>query len=159
MNNFDLETYFNDMLMNNSVNDNNENGNIQDTEQFDSSINNSISLYGPYEGFIKGNLFSNTYIPYKNYTPAKLTPRNEYEEDLLNLNQMQFAYHELNLLLDNNPNDEEALKLFNNYRQSFNDLLQNFEAKYGPITILSEYLNETPWRWDNEPWPWEGDAN
>ena len=159
MNNFDLETYFNDMLMNNNSNYNNGNNNVEPNNQTDISMNNSIPLYGPYEGFIKGNLFANTYMPYKNYTPAKLTPRNEYEEDLLNLNQMQFAYHELNLLLDNYPDDEEVLKIFNSYRQRFNDLLQNFEAKYGPVTVLSEYLNKNPWSWDNEPWPWEGDAN
>ena len=156
MNNFDLETYFNDMLMNNNVNYNNKKQKINQTE---SSINSNSSLYGPYEGFIKGNLFGKTYMPYKNYNPAKLTPRNQYEEDLLNLNQMQFAYHELNLLLDNYPNNVEVLNLFNEYRQNFNNLLQDFESKYGPITVLSEYLNETPWRWDNEPWPWEGDAN
>ena len=153
MNNFDFETYLNDMLMNNNMNYNNTN------EQNTKKINPNNTLYGPYEGFIKGNLFSDSYIPYKNYTPAKLTPKNEYEEDLLNLNQIQFAYHELNLLLDNYPNNKDIINIFNRYRQNFNELLQNFETKYGPVTILSEDLSKNPWRWDNEPWPWEGDAN
>ena len=155
MNNFNLDDYLNNMLLNGIV----PNNNINNFNPSDNAMDNNAALYGPYEGFLKGNLFSSLYIPYKNYKPAKLTPNSEYEEDLLNLNQMQFAYHELNLLLDNYPNDQDVLNLFNKYRQSFNDLLQKFEDKYGPITILSDDLNNTPWAWDNEPWPWEGDAN
>ena len=45
------------------------------------------TLYGPYEGYIKGNLFKNLYEEYKDYQPAKLLPKSEEEEALLNLNQ------------------------------------------------------------------------
>ena len=146
MNNFNLDDYLNTMLFNKNIPN-------------DNTMNNNNSLYGPYEGFINGNLFSDLYSPYKNYMPNKLIPNSEYEEDLLNLNQMQFACHELNLLLDNYPNDQNILNLFNKYRLNFYNLLQSFEDKYGPITILSDNFNNIPWAWDDEPWPWEGDAN
>lgn len=153
MNSFDLESYLNGMFFNtnkqNNLTKNNNN----------THVNQTITLFGPYEGFIKGNLYSNLYDPYKNYTPAQLTPSNQYEEDLLNLNQMQFAAHEINLFLDNYPSDTNMITLYNKYKESYLKLLQEFENKYGPVTVSSDVLNTTPWNWDKEPWPWEGDAN
>lgn len=156
MNNYDLEAYLNGMFMNNT---NTMPNNMKKISPNDNAMDNNEALYGPYEGYIKGNLFSSLYIPYKNYKPRKITPRNQYEEDLLNLNQIQFAHHELNLLLDNYPDDKEILDLFNRYRQKFLELLKNFESKYGPVTVISNDFKDIPWSWDNEPWPWEGDAN
>ena len=78
MNEFELNNYFDKSLIDTDliIND--------DIKQMD---NNFLDLYGPYDGFIKGILFKNLYLPYKDYEPAKLLPNNEYEEDLLNLNQ------------------------------------------------------------------------
>lgn len=160
MNNFELDNYLNDMLLNSQMPKKqkptipnpikNNKMNMQ---------NKNITLFGPYEGFIKGNLYSNLYDPYKKYKPTTLTPNNQYEEDLLNLNQMQFAAHELNLLLDNYPNDNNILNLYNQYRENYLNMLERFENKYGPVIVSSDVLNKKPWAWDNEPWPWEGDAN
>lgn len=146
MNNFNMEAYLNGMLINSGA-------------PIKPNNNSKSALYGPYEGFIKGNMFSNLYDPYKDYQPAQLTPTSQFEEDLLNLNQMQFAAHEANLFLDNFPNDNNMIKKFNEFRQNYNTLLSNFESKYGPVVVTSDVLNTTPWAWDNEPWPWEGDAN
>lgn len=156
MNNFDLESYLSGMLFNNQEKPNQTNNTMTNNNI---ENNKKITLYGPYEGFIRGNLFNNLYDPYKNYKPAQLSPTNQYEEDLLNLNQMQFAAHELNLFLDNYPNDTNIINAYNQYRQNYINLLQEFESKYGPVTVISDALNTTPWAWDNEPWPWEGDAN
>lgn len=153
MNNFDLESYLNGMFFNT------QNKNKLTKNNTHIADNQTITLFGPYEGFIKGNLYSNLYNPYENYTPTQLTPNNQYEEDLLNLNQMQFAVHEINLFLDNYPNDNNMLNLYNKYKESYLNLLQEFENRYGPVMVSSDVLNTTPWAWNNEPWPWEGDAN
>ena len=113
------------------------------------------TLYGPYEGYIKGNLFKNLYEEYKDYQPAKLLPKSEEEEALLNLNQMQFAMHEANLYLDVYPNDRGALELFNQYRMQADEYTKKYESKYGPLELTSNSLNTFPWAWDNSPWPWE----
>ena len=63
--------------------------------------NNNLDLYTPYEGYIRGNLFKNMYDQYKNFQPGKIKINSEQEEMLLNIGQMAFAAHELNLLLDN----------------------------------------------------------
>ena len=119
---------------------------------FDNTTNNN--LYGPYEGFIKGNLFKNLYQQYKNYQPMTLVPKSEQEEELLNLNQIQFAMHELNLYLDVFPNDQEMLKKFTMYRNNYNKLLEDYEQKYGSININSNVLNNIPFEWSTTPWPW-----
>ena len=148
MNEFELNNYFDKSLIDTDliIND--------DIKQMD---NNFLDLYGPYDGFIKGNLFKNLYLPYKDYEPAKLLPNNEYEEDLLNLNQVQFACHDINLFLDNYPDDIKMIDLYNKYRQNYMDLLQSFESKYGPINVYFDGISGNTWSWNNEPWPWKGD--
>ena len=56
-------------------------------------------LKEPYEGFIRGNLFDHLYRQYQNYRPTKLVPNNEQAELLLNVDQLSFAAHEINLYL------------------------------------------------------------
>ena len=97
MNNFDYQSFLNGT--------NNFNGMLPQDNSYNNNQSINSNLYGPYEGFIKGNLFNNLYDPYKNYTPTRLVPKSEQEEALLNIDQVQFAMHELNLYLDNYPND------------------------------------------------------
>ena len=85
------------------------------------------ALYGPYEGYIKGNLFKNLYEEYKDYQPAKLLPKSEEEEALLNLNQMQFAMHEINLYLDVYPNDNAILNEYNNALKKYQKIKENVD--------------------------------
>ena len=76
-NRLDLDNYnyqdinvLNEMLLNNiEINNNSDN-----------------ALAGSYEGYIRGNLFTDLYNQYKNYRPAKLIPNNEQAELLLNVN-------------------------------------------------------------------------
>lgn len=119
------------------------------------SMNSNNNLYGSYEGYMKGNMFKNLYKPYKNYEPAKLTPTSELDEALLNLNQMHFAMHEANLYLDVFPNDRKMMEDFVKFRKSYNDLLNDYEQKYGALEVSSNYLNNTPFGWEEETWPWD----
>lgn len=114
-----------------------------------------LELYKPLEGYLKGNLFENLYQGYKNYKPAKIRVNKEQEESMLNVGQMAFASHELNLYLDNYPNNREALELFNKYRKMSNDLIKDYERRYGPLTVSGEGNMNIPFRWESEKWPWE----
>ena len=51
----------------------------------------------PEEGFLKGNLEKNEYVPYKNYTYFKLQPETEKENLLFKLMAYSFAINDLNL--------------------------------------------------------------
>lgn len=142
MNNYDI----NRQMMNFNANNN------------DNSMNNN-NLSGLYTGFIRGNMFPNLYSQYKNFQPAMINPKNEKEQYLLDLNQVQFAMHDIHLYLDNFPNDTSMINEFNRNREMYNEILNDYENKFGPIVINSENLDGSPWRWNNEPWPWEGSGN
>ena len=116
------------------------------------NINND--LYSPYEGYVKGNLFRNLYNQYKNYRPYKIPVNNERDEMLLNIGQLSFARHELNLFLDNYPNNREALNLFNRYLEMENNEREKYERKYGPLEVNYKDTN-IPFSWENNKWPWE----
>lgn len=116
---------------------------------------NNSSLFTPTEGYDKGNLFSDLYDQYKNYKPETLRASNEREKLFLELSRIHFAMHELNLYLDLNPNDRSILTLFNDYRRKVNELTKEYEAKYGPLTTMSDSLDQVPFMWEQTAWPWE----
>ena len=147
------------MDMNNKFNTDNMNKN--------SSVMNKFNFYStknkldkektiePYLGFIRGNLFDNLYSPYKNYKPEEIEANDEREALLYQLLQYKFALIELNLYLDTNPNDKEAIELFNQYQKIEKQMCNQYESMYGPLTLDSNYLNNDNWVWSNSPWPWE----
>ena len=138
-------------------NTNNMNYNINNNANSNSNNNQTmLNTYGPYEGYIKGNMFKNLYSQYKNYKPYSITPASDEEEALLNLNQIQFAMHELNLYLDVYPNDNTAMTNFKALRNTYNNLLNDYENRFGAILVNSEYINNTPFVWSSTSWPWNG---
>lgn len=118
-------------------------------------MNNDNQILEPYQGFVRGNLFANSYEPYKNYKPLEIDPTNEREALLYQLMQYKFALVELNLYLDTHPNDRSAISLYNKYLALEKQTCNKYESMYGPITLDSNYLGENNWNWKNSPWPWE----
>ena len=112
------------------------------------------SLYDPYNGFIRGNMYPNLYNGYK-INPVEITPVNDKESLGLYVDALCFAAHDINLYLDIYPEDNDMIELFNQYRVDSNILKEEYQTKFGPILVSSEALNKVPWTWDNKPWPWE----
>lgn len=139
---FDDIDYFTNFKGNNNDLNNNNN-------------NNNLDLYSPYEGFIKGNLFKNLYQGYKNYEPYKIKVNTEQEEFMLNISEIGFMTHELNLYLDNFSNDKKALDLFNKYNKMKEELIKNYERRYGPLMVSGGTNTNIPFKWENDKWPWE----
>lgn len=110
----------------------------------------------PYTGFMKGNMFSNLYEPYKNYQVQEINPTNEKEYALLMVQMYGFAAHDLGLYLDVNPNDTNAINLRSEYVNLYKQALAEYESKYGALGLSSNMLDVTPWAWDSKKWPWEG---
>lgn len=143
MNTYNMtKDYYN--YANNNYNQPLYNQNIQDKQ-----------IYDPYNGFIRGNMFPELYNSYKLNKPLEITPMNEQAELLTYVDALTFAMIDLNLYLDNYPNDREALELFNQYRMQADEYTKKYESKYGPLELTSNSLNTFPWAWDNAPWPWE----
>lgn len=124
----------------------NNQGNIQN------HINN---LYDPYNGLIRGNLFKNLYDPYKTGKPYEIKPMNNQAELLTYIDALSFAMVDLGLFLDVNPDNQDMIKLFNQYKKEKENLTKQYEFKYGPISLDSDSLNSYPWSWNDMPWPWD----
>ena len=76
----------------------------------------------------------------------------ERKELLMQIREVKFSINDLALYLDTHPNDRNALNLHNQYSQNLRKLTDQYQRKYGPLTI------ECPcnkWRWIDLPWPWE----
>lgn len=132
------------------------NNNMPNNIDFKETKNMAMpSLFTPAVAYDNGNLFTNLYQQYRNYQPVNLTPRSDKDRLLLELNRFAFAAHELNLYLDVHPNDNSMITLFNDYREKADKLEREFEKKYGPLSIDSNSLNQSPFVWEKDVWPWE----
>ena len=116
---------------------------------------NKKNIFDPYNGFIRGNMFPNLYNQYKLEKPMEIRPMNEQAEMLTYIDSYCFACIDLSEYLDTHPDDKDAIKLFNQFKQNKQDYIKQYEKKYGPLSKESEELNTYPWMWNNSPWPWE----
>ncbi len=114
---------------------------------------NPNEVYDVYGGFIRGNMFPDLYNTYKNSKPFEIQPMNEQAELLTYLDAYSFAAHDLNLYLDNNPNDRDMIRLFAEYTNKANQMQREYEQKYGPLFV--DASTTYPWAWNDSPWPWE----
>ena len=63
--------------------------------------------------------------------------------------------NDLNLYLDLYPNDVEALTLYKRYLDIDKEVKMEYEKKYGPLCLDSNYVSDNSWKWIKSPWPWE----
>lgn len=74
------------------------------------------------------------------------------------LRMLDFAIQESALYLDAYPDNASALEYYDSMRSQREEVLAEYEKKYGPITIFGN-IDTDSWRWTDEPWPWEAEAN
>lgn len=110
-------------------------------------------VYKVYDGFIRGNMFPDLYNQYKINKPFEVNFLNEEGQLLTYVNAYSFAAHELNLYLDNNPDDKAMIQLFNQYTEEANKAKEEYAKKFGPLFV--DQSNTYPWAWNKAPWPWE----
>ena len=145
----EYRNYYN-MYNNSDINYNKNNQNM-----FINKTDNKKSLYNPYNGLIRGNLFKDLYIPYKSEEPFDIKPNNEQADILTKIDSLEFALVDLNLYLDVYPDNRSAIELYTKYREEKERLVNEYESLYGPLSLSSEALSIVPWSWDNMPWPWD----
>lgn len=78
------------------------------------------------------------------------------EEMLMKIREYNFSIVELALYLDTHPDDKKAICMHNEYTKAVKDLEDKYQKVYGPLTIKYPCKK---WRWLEEPWPWEREAN
>ena len=75
-------------------------------------------------------------------------------EDILN--ELYLTYSTLlNDLNIGHTLDNKKIEYYNELNKEKKRILDEYEKKFGPIELCSDYLNRSPWSWDNDPWPWE----
>ncbi len=73
-------------------------------------------------------------------------------EMMQQIQALNFAIIELGLYLDTHPEDQKALCLHNKYCKELDELEEQYQKAFGPLTIKFPC---NKWRWLEEPWPWE----
>ncbi len=124
------------------------------------NINNYRSnntLYSPYEGLNKGNMFESLYKPYKNYE-FKIVVSGKREELLLKIQSLSFAIGDLKLYLDIYPNNTKTLELYKKYVSDYKVLKEQYESEYG-LLCSKDVKSNTEFTWVNDPWPWSQGGN
>ncbi len=72
---------------------------------------------------------------------------------LLRLSAMQFGMLETRMFLDTHPENTQALEMYNKYSEKYKALAEEFEQKYGPLTLNGVNSDD----WLENPWPWDND--
>lgn len=105
-------------------------------------------------GIVRGTLFPGLDLPFRgmvNEAPLPPTPLHE-------LQTLSFALAELGEYLDTHQDDAEAFALFRSYAALYRQGAAAYEAANGPLR--QESAADFPdYRWMQDPWPWDLDAN
>lgn len=109
--------------------------------------------YEAKKGFIRGTLFPGLDLPFMNMVNTKEKP----VTPLMELQTMAFAIQELALYLDTHKDDQEALDLYQTYQKLYSEGVKMYTKECGPLN--HKVPTEGPYRWLDDPWPWEYSAN
>jgi len=74
---------------------------------------------------------------------------------LIDIMALEFTAVELNLFLDTHSGERRALDAYNATVEQLNELKREYEARFGPLTNFGYSDSDYPWRWVEEPWPWQ----
>ena len=91
---------------------------------------------------------------FTNMAPVQTCPEREItrEEMLEQIRCLKFAITDLAEYLDTHENDQKALCLHREYCKELNELTEQYQKVFGPLSI---HFPCKKWRWLEEPWPWE----
>lgn len=101
------------------------------------------------KGMIRGTLFPGLELPFMGSVNQKEKPMTPLTE----LQTMAFAIQELALYLDTHRDDAEALEVYRTYQKLYHKAVMEYTQKCGPINHGTPA--EGPYRWLDDPWPWE----
>lgn len=71
------------------------------------------------------------------------------------IRRYQFVAIDLNLYLDNFPNNINAMEDYKVISSKLSALMAEYEQEYGPLRSFGDAFCENPEAWVTCPWPWE----
>ncbi|MGN1295164.1 MAG: spore coat protein CotJB [Bacilli bacterium] len=114
----------------------------EEKEEQEKDERESADLYSPEENMFKGNIFKNEYIPFEKHLIFVANPKKEDEKLLQKIQEYSLAAHDLRLYLDVHPCDKKIFEKFAMYASKANELIDEYESKYGVIRSTSA-------KWEN----------
>lgn len=106
--------------------------------------------YEPRTGLIRGTMYPGLDLPFKGIVNKKEKPITRKTE----LQVLSFAIQELALYLDTHREDREALKLYREYQEAYEEYKTAYGKKVGPLTHM-QTVDSDKYNWLDDPWPWE----
>ena len=79
------------------------------------------------------------------------------KESMKKVMSLMFAVNDITLYLDTHPNDRRAIRMHNEYSNKVVKLIDEYQRKYGPLTVNFNQ-SDNSWDWIDNPWPWERGA-
>ncbi|NLK95490.1 MAG: spore coat protein CotJB [Clostridiales bacterium] len=77
------------------------------------------------------------------------------KEMLKKIRKYQFFAIDLNLYLDNFPEEKQAKEDYKLLSSKLDCLIKEYEKNYGPLSNFGNAYFECPESWTDSPWPWE----
>jgi spore coat protein JB len=78
----------------------------------------------------------------------------EQLEMLKEIQALEFTAFDFNLYLDTHPNDQRVLVEYSRAICESERVKNIYIVNYGPL-MAEDNVNQTCWRWIEDPWPWE----
>ena len=78
---------------------------------------------------------------------------------ILKIQELSFACVDLNLYLDNHPDDANAVSMYNSMSKQLTVAIRLYECTYGPVSNCGYGKSSCPWQWVEQPWPWDREFN
>ena len=106
-------------------------------------------MYDARKGLVRGTLYPGLDLPFHGMVNKKektVTPLSE-------LQVLAFAIQDLALYLDTHRDDREATELYQAYQQMYHKCMAEYTKNRNPLNHWSP--TEGPYRWLDDPWPWE----
>lgn len=114
----------------------------------------AAQTYGSESGLVRGTIFPGLDLPFMNMVNS-----HKLSSTLLHqLQALNFAVTELGLYLDTHGSDTDALALFDQYSEMYEEALQKYEQAHGPTMQMRGGMTGS-YQWSKGPWPWEYSAN
>ena len=115
---------------------------------------NNPPRYSQQDAMNAGTLFPELNLPFHKELKSRFPAKNTALSELMALD---FAIDELGLYLTTHPNDKEVLNLYWAYIKLGREGREKYEEMYGPL--LQTDLTPGSFKWLNNPWPWDLEAN
>lgn len=109
--------------------------------------------YEAKKALIRGTLYPGLDLPFMGMVNNQELP----DTPLAQMQTLSFAIQELALYLDTHRDDKEALELYRAYQQMRQRMAEQYNKNCGPLNHMTP--GEGPYRWLDDPWPWEYCAN